>query len=143
MGHHSKHTTVTAGGGYKSEKDTALYSPDNAPINNQDSERKEEVTGELKESPKEGSIKRVVLESAKPEKELHITEDFLNTISQVYISGRYAVKGYVNLRIKQIIDLLLQNTGGYHVVVPPSLKRTLVDIIQYGKDSLLGRSVSQ
>jgi hypothetical protein len=143
MGYHNnRNTTVTAGGGYKSGKSTELYSADNAPINYQPSDQKMKVidvvipTNEVPPS-------HIILESAKPEKELNISDDFLNCISQVYISGKYAVKGHVNLRIKQIIDLLLQNTGAYHVVVSPSLRNSLIDIIQYGKNSLLGRNVSQ
>jgi hypothetical protein len=142
MGYHSKHkTTVTAGGGYQNRKTTKRYDSEAAPINYQNNKQSMAVTDKEPENipPKN----YIVLESEKPKKELNIPDDFLNSIASVYISGNYAIKGYVNLRIKQIIALLIQNTGGYHIVVNPQLRQSLLDIIQYGNDSLLGRSVSE
>jgi hypothetical protein len=130
-------TTVTSGKGYQSIKSTEIYTPDTAPINYQDIDTKIPITKEVDD------IKRIVLEPDKPAKEIQIEQSFLESLSQVYISGQYPRKGHVNLRVKEIITLIIRNTGSYRVVVNPSMKDILTDIIEYGKDSLLGRPLSQ
>jgi hypothetical protein len=131
-------TTVTTGKGYQSIKSTEIYTPDTAPINYQDISTKE-----IPDNKEKIDIERVVLEPDKPVKEVHIEQSFLESLSQVYISGQYYKRGHVSLRIKEIIALLIQNKGMYHVVVNPSLRGILTDIIEFGKDALLGRAVTQ
>jgi hypothetical protein len=131
-------TVTTAGGGYKSGKSTEIYEAETAPINYQNSETS---TEEVYDKPQE--IKHVVLDSEEPDKEINVQEDFLNSITQVYISGQYVTKGHTTLRVKEVIALLLKNTGSYHIVVNPSLKQPIIDIIKYAKDSVLGRGVSK
>jgi formylmethanofuran dehydrogenase subunit D len=141
MGNKANKTTVTSGGGYQSNKSTEIYTPDNAPINyqNEDSKNLKVTETDIHTPPS-----YTVLEDTEPVKELNISEDFLNSISQVYISGQYVMKGYKALRVKEIIALIVQNTGGYHIVVTsPSLKTVLIDIIKYGTSSMLGRNVSE
>jgi hypothetical protein len=135
MGNHmERKTTVIRGDGYKSTKSSELYTPDTAPINYQDTD-----TNKMKKP----QVPHIVLEADKPAKELNIDTGFLESLSRVYISGQYPIKGHTNLRIKEIISLLIQNTGGYHVVVSPAIRDILIDIIEWGKDALLGRPVSQ
>jgi hypothetical protein len=130
-------TIITAGKGYKNIKSTEIYTPDTAPINYQDISKKELGNKE------KDNIDRIVLEADKPAKELQIEQSFLESLSQVYISGQYHKKGHVNLRIREIIALLVQNRGMYHVTVNPAMRNILTDIIEYGKDSLLGKVMSQ
>jgi hypothetical protein len=131
MSNKHSHTNVTLGGGYKSNKSTALYTPDNAPINFQ----------ETKEKDKE--IPRITLEADRPNREINFDKSFLESISSVYISGNYPVKGHTNMKIKEIVKLIVQNTGGYKVRVIGNLKSSLIDIISFGDSSFLGRKVSK
>jgi hypothetical protein len=154
MEHNSKRkTTVTAGSGYESKKKTEIYTPDTAPINYQevnnsifseiiDNTKKEEDTPVITNK-ETNNVPHIVLDEVLPKKELLIEKSFLDSFSKVYISGQYPIKGNTDLRIKEIIKLLVQNTGAYHIRVNPSIKNTIIDMIQYGKDSLLGRSISQ
>jgi hypothetical protein len=130
----NKKTTVSLGGGYRSRKSTELYTPETAPINYQNSE-----------SPKEQkpSVPHITLEPDVPFKELNIEKAFLESFSPVFIQGQYPLKGRVNLKMRQIIEIIIQNTGGYHVRVHPSAKNTLFDIIKYGDSTLLGRKISE
>jgi hypothetical protein len=130
-------TIITAGKGYKNIKSTEIYTPDTAPINYQDIDKKEIQNNKV------DNVDRITLEPDKPAKELQIEQSFLESLSQVYISGQYYKKGHVNLRIKEIIALLVQNKGLYHVVVNPAMRSVLTDIIEYGKDSLLGKVMTQ
>jgi hypothetical protein len=126
-------------------KNTEIYSSDNAPINylesnllNKDDER--EIGGETAPA-KDPPL--IALESVKPHKVLEVREDFLNSISQAYIQGKHSLKGNVPLRIKEIILLLVHNMGSYHVKVSPSLKKPLLDILQYGDRDVLGRTMTE
>jgi hypothetical protein len=129
-------TTVSSGNGYQSSKSTERYTPDTAPINYQNMDT-------VNKNIQPDSPPYIVLEEDKPAKELNIEKSFLDSFSRVYISGQYPIKGHTNLRIRQIIALLIQNTGTYHIVVNPALRDTIIDIIEWGKDSILGRPVSR
>jgi hypothetical protein len=128
----TKKTTIIAGSGYNNIKTTEKYTPDTAPINYQEPDIKEQKP----------TVAHIVLEPDKPRKELNITNSFLESFSRVYITGQYPVKGHTNLKIKSIISLIVLNSGLYHVVVPPSLKQSLLDIIEFGDSELLGMEIS-
>jgi hypothetical protein len=137
MAQDNKKTTVIAGKGYESIKTTEKYTPDTAPINYQEPPSSETEINE------ERNVPHIVLEPDKPKNELNISNRFLESFSRVYISGQYPTKGHTNLKIKAIILLIIQNNGLYHVRVNPSIKSTLLDILENGNDGVLGRHLSQ
>jgi hypothetical protein len=126
---------VSLGGGYRSTKSSMLYTPDNAPINYQ----------EIKENKqnKNDDVPRVTLDADRPTREINFDMSFLESISSVYIFGNYPVKGHANMKIKDIVKLIAQNSGGYKVRVGDNLKNSLIDIISSGDSALLGRKVSK
>jgi hypothetical protein len=144
MGKHNKReTTVTAGSGYKSIKSTTQFTPDTAPINFQNQEqlvfskleKEEPISNEQVHTP------HIVLKPDKPRKNLNIHKSFLESLSTVYISGQYSLKGNVTIKNRALIDLIITNSGFYHIIVNQSLKQILVDIIEFGDNTLLGQSM--
>jgi hypothetical protein len=129
-------STVTAGSGYRSIKSTEIYTPDTAPINYQSP-----VT---EDSKAQASSTHIVLEQDKPKKEITIRESLLDTISQVYVSGQYAIKGHHNMRVREILNLIIRNTGLYRVVVTSStIRNTIINIIDNGNRDILGEEISK
>lgn len=131
-----RQTMVTAGSGYQSIKSTERYTPDTAPINYQSP------------SPviiENQNIPHIALEQDqnKPKKILNIREGFLDNIISVYISGQYAIKGHRNLRVREIISLIIHNTGLYRVVVNPQARENIIAIIERSDETLLGERITQ
>jgi hypothetical protein len=129
-------TNVVLGGGYRSNKTTEKYTPDTAPINYQDQNNDTPAA-------KPCGIERVVLKEEKVDKKITIDKSFLESITTVYISGNYPVKGNTALKVKDILLLISRNAGGYKIRVNPSLKNSLIDVISFGDSSLFGRKLSK
>jgi hypothetical protein len=127
-------TIITAGSEYQSIKSTERYTPDTAPINYQSQST---VTEENKEVP------RITLIQDKAKKKLNIQKSFLESLTSVYISGQYALKGHRSFRVREIISLIIHNTGLYRVVTNSSLKQTIIDIIENGDEVLLGERITE
>jgi hypothetical protein len=155
-----KETTVAAVGEYRSVESPRQYTPDTAPINFQvlpgDVGSEHIVSQDLQTIPLDqndfpqtveenqnyNKTESIALRQYKPHKALNIHSSFLESVSQVYISGAHNRKGNVFLKNKDIIEYVINNNGLYHIVAPQSLKKTIVDIIENGSHELLGKKYS-
>jgi hypothetical protein len=130
-----KQSTVTAGTGYRSIKSTEIYTPDTVPINYQ---------SPVIEDIKNPSPTHIALEQDKPKTNIIVRDSFLDSLSSVYISGMHAMKGHRSMRVKEIISLIVRNTGLYRVVVTSqTLQNNIISIIDDGREDILGGSINK
>jgi hypothetical protein len=137
-------TQVTFGEGYKNTKSTTQYTPDTAPIaytqENQSHRRSSKPAMKKKDTmaSTNGDDHVVMVDN----RAAIISKGFLDSLIRIIISGQHPQRGSSLFKVKDVIRLIVSNTGRYRVVVDESFKSKCVIIIQNGDEALLGKAVT-